>query len=111
MVLIYGLFINLQNLGIDQSCVQRYATTRSDSAARKSVWLGGLLYLPVSAVFLFIGTALFAYYTAQPELLPARARSEIKNPAIFPHFINSALPAGVPPGWSLPQFLPQKNNL
>jgi len=95
VVLIYGLFINLQNLGIDQSYVQRYATARSDSAARKSVWLGGLLYLPVSAVFLFIGTALFAYYTAQPELLPAGLDLKSKSDAIFPHFINSALPAGV----------------
>jgi solute:Na+ symporter, SSS family len=64
VVLIYGLFINLQNFGIDQSYVQRYATARNDAEARKSVWLGAMLYLPISALFLFIGTALFAYYTA-----------------------------------------------
>jgi SSS family solute:Na+ symporter len=66
VVLVYGLFMNLQNFGIDQSYIQRYIASRSDNEARKSVWLGGLLYVPVSAVFFFIGTALFAFYTTRP---------------------------------------------
>ena len=57
---------NLQNFGIDQSYTQRYVASRSDAEARKSVWLGGLLYVPVSAVFFFIGTALFAWYQTHP---------------------------------------------
>ncbi len=69
VVLIYGITMNLQNFGIDQSYVQRYIASRSDREARKSVWLGGLLYVPVSAVFFFIGTSLFAYYHANPESL------------------------------------------
>ena len=67
VVLVYGLFINLQNFGIDQSYIQRYIASASDREARKSVWLGGLLYVPVSAVFFFIGTALFAYYQTHPD--------------------------------------------
>ena len=90
VVFIYGIFINLQNFGIDQSYVQRYATARSDAEARKSVWLGALLYLPISALFLFIGTALFSYYTARPELLPASAAS--KADAVFPYFIQAGFP-------------------
>ena len=31
--------------------------------------MGGLLYIPLSALFFFIGTALFAYYTAHPGAL------------------------------------------
>lgn len=69
VVLIYGIVMNLQNFGIDQSYVQRYIASRSDREARKSVWLGGLLYVPVSAVFFFIGTSLFAYYQAHPAAL------------------------------------------
>ncbi len=95
VVLGYGFFINLQNFGIDQSYVQRYAAARSEREATKSVWLGALLYLPISAVFLFIGTALFAYYTAHPELLPATLDAQAKPDAVFPHFINSALPVGL----------------
>lgn len=91
MVLIYGLFINLQNFGIDQSYVQRYLTARTEAEAKKSTWLGSLLYLPVSFVFFFIGTALFAFYQAQPDLLPGG----IAPDKVFPHFIVNQLPVGV----------------
>jgi len=66
VVLANGVVMNLNNFGIDQSFVQRYHTAKSDREAAKSVWLGGLVYVPISAVFLFIGTALFAYYDTQP---------------------------------------------
>ena len=69
VVLVYGLAMNLNNFGIDQSFVQRYHTARNDREAGRSVWLAALMYLPISAVFLFIGTALFAYYQSQPEML------------------------------------------
>lgn len=69
VVLIYGIIINLQNFGIDQGYIQRYIASKNDLEARKSIWLGGLLYLPVSAVFFFIGTALFAFYKAHPNYL------------------------------------------
>ncbi len=93
VVLLNGIFINLQNFGIDQSYVQRYQTARSDVAARRSVWLGGLLYVPISALFFFIGTGLFAYYTAQPDLLPADVAA--KGDKVFPHFIVHQLPPGL----------------
>ena len=69
VVLAYGLFENLKNFGIDQSYIQRYIASENDREAAKSVWLGALLYVPVSALFLFIGTALFAYYQSQPGML------------------------------------------
>lgn len=97
VILVYGLFINLQNFGIDQSYVQRYHAARSQREADKSVWLGALLYIPVSAVFFFIGTALFAYYTAQPDQLPTGLRTEIaagKGDNVFPFFIVDRLPMG-----------------
>lgn len=90
MILVYGLFINLQNFGIDQSYVQRYLTAKTEDEAKKSTWLGSLLYLPVSFVFFFIGTALFAYYQAQPELLP----EGLTGDKVFPYFIVNQLPAG-----------------
>ena len=93
VVFVYGVFINLQNFGIDQSYVQRYQTARSDGDAARSVWLGALLYLPISAVFFLIGTGLFAYYTAWPDRLPADVAA--KPDAVFPHFIVHALPIGV----------------
>ncbi|AQQ09682.1 Na(+)/glucose symporter [Sedimentisphaera cyanobacteriorum] len=69
VVLVYGVVINLQNFGIDQSYIQRYIASKNTKEARKSIWLGGLLYLPVSAVFFFIGTQLYAYYQTHPEYM------------------------------------------
>ncbi len=64
VVLVSGLFMNLQNFGIDQSYIQRYIASSSDEEARRGLWLGGLLYVPVSALFFLIGTALFVFYQA-----------------------------------------------
>ena len=69
MVLVYGLFINLQNFGIDQSFVQRYITTKSDQAATFSVWLGALMFPLISVLFFFIGTGLFSLYHTDTHLL------------------------------------------
>ncbi len=109
VVLIYGIVLNLQNFGIDQSFVQRYVAAGSESEARKTVWIGGMLYLPVSLVFLFLGTQLFAFYHAHPgELEEIRAIVAVQQgvPAdritdedlgdkVFPHFIGKHLPAGL----------------
>lgn len=91
VVLIYGLFTNMQNYGIDQNYVQRYMTTKSTAEAVKSTLFGSLLYIPVSLVFVYIGTALFGYYTANPELLPAGTPSD----QVFPWFIVHGLPTGL----------------
>lgn len=89
VVLIYGVTMNLQNFGIDQNYIQRYIASRSDREARRSVWLGGLLYVPVSAVFFFIGTSLFAYYQAHPtaldEVRTAVAVQRIQTEGLDPH--------------------------
>lgn len=91
VMLLYGTFINLQNFGIDQNYIQRYKSAKDDKSARFSTLFGGLLYLPVSFLFFFIGTALFAYYKANPGVLP----ESIIGDKVFPYFIVNALPVGV----------------
>jgi len=95
VVLVYGLFINLQNYGIDQNFVQRYMATNSDRKAKKSALFGSLLYIPVSVIFFYIGTALYAYYSAQPGLLPDALKQPGMGDKIFPYFIVHGLPRGV----------------
>jgi len=94
VVLIYGIFMNLQNYGIDQNYVQRYMASRSDHEAKKSALFGGLLYIPVSLIFFLIGTALFAYYQAQPDLLPGELLDINKSDRVFPFYIVTNLPPG-----------------
>jgi len=91
VMLIYGIFINLQNYGIDQNYVQRYKTAANTKSARFSALFGGLLYVPVSLLFFIIGTLLFVYYEVNPGLLPAGLRGD----EVFPYFIVNALPTGV----------------
>ncbi|MEQ8548156.1 MAG: sodium:solute symporter [Cyclobacteriaceae bacterium] len=91
VMLIYGLFINVQNFGIDQNYVQRYMSAKTDKEAKSSALFGSLLYVPVSLLFFFIGTALYSFYQAQPELLPEGTTTD----KVFPHFIVNQLPVGV----------------
>ncbi len=63
-LILFGIAENLRNFGIDQSYIQRYIASRSDREAKRGLWLAGWLYVPMSAVFFFIGTALFAFYNA-----------------------------------------------
>lgn len=93
MILVYGLFINLQNFGVDQSYVQRYVSAKTETDAIKSTWLGALLYVPVSFLFFLIGTSLWAFYETQPELIPADIAA--KADQVFPFFIVNQLPAGL----------------
>lgn len=87
--LVYGIFTNLQNYGIDQNYVQRYHTAKSTKEAKFSALFGGYLFIPVSAIFFLIGTALFAYYQVYPTALPD------KPDYVFPFFIVNQLPSGL----------------
>jgi SSS family solute:Na+ symporter len=69
VVFLYGFFINLNNFGIDQNYVQRYHTAKNQNEAARSIWLCVYWYLPVSMVFFFIGTSLYAYFQQHPELI------------------------------------------
>ncbi len=67
-LILFGIAENLRNFGIDQSYIQRYIASKSDREAKQGLWLAGWLYVPMSAVFFFIGTALFAFYNADQAL-------------------------------------------
>lgn len=95
VMILYGLFINLQNYGIDQNYIQRYMTTRTQKEAQRSALFGALLYVPVSLLFFFIGTALFSYYQVNMDLLPVDLRPLSEGDKIFPQFIVHGLPAGL----------------
>lgn len=95
VVLVYGLFINLQNFGIDQSYIQRYKIAKTAKDAKKSTWFGSLLYIPVSLLFFVIGTSLFAYYQVFADSLPSDLQQIQNADKVFPFFIASVLPSGI----------------
>lgn len=95
VVFIYGIFINLQNYGIDQNYIQRYMSARNDKEAISSAFGGGLLYIPVSLLFFMIGTGLFVYYQVYPDLLPEEFQEPGMSDSVFPYFIVYGLPVGI----------------
>lgn len=94
VVILYGIMENLRNFGVDQNYVQRYQTTRTTREAITSVWTATLVYIPVSALFLLIGTSLFAYYAVNPGLLPPALDGPLAGDRIYPHFIATQFPVG-----------------
>ena len=90
VILLFGIVENLKNFGVDQNYVQRFLAAKTDRDAVRSMWIGGLTYVPVSALFFLIGTMLFVYYQAVPtQDLPS------KPDEVFPFFIVTQLPTGV----------------
>ncbi|MEQ8472899.1 MAG: sodium:solute symporter [Marinoscillum sp.] len=91
VIAINGVFYAIQKYGTDQTIVQRYLTAKSDKDAIKASLIGVFLSVPVWGLFMFIGTALFAYYQITGAVLPEGIRAD----AVFPHFIITELPVGV----------------
>ena len=119
VVLLYGFFINLNNFGMDQNYVQRYHTAATEKDAAKSVWICVWMYVPVSLLFVMIGTSLYSYYQMQPGLIePVKIKlameklgalattQEIQSLAatfqpsdyadkVLPHFMVTKVPTGL----------------
>ena len=90
---VYGVFLNLQNFGIDQSYTQRYVAAKSEREAVRSMFSGAMLYVPVSFVFVAIGTLLWVWVKGHPGVVPDEVLA--KSDAVFPWFIVNRLPTGV----------------
>lgn len=92
VMIIYGITENVRNLVADQNYTQKYSTVGTEKEAKKSVWVAMLIYLPLTAIFLFIGTALFAFYGGEVHILN---ESITRGDEVFPYFIATELPAGI----------------
>ncbi len=92
VMIIYGVTENLRNLMADQNYVQKYSSVPSERDAKKSIWTAMLIYIPLTAIFLYIGTALFAFYSGTNELAEAGIT---RGDQVFPYFIATQLPMGL----------------
>jgi len=91
-VVVLGSFLStIMPNTADQSIVQRYLTTPSEQAAKKAAWTSALMGIPAAFLFFFLGTALFAFYTAFPEKLT----DGIEPIATLPLFVMQQMPQGI----------------
>ena len=77
----------------DQSMVQRYCAPKTAKEARKALWIGVLLTIPVWTYFIFIGTALYVFYKVCPD--PQLDQVVTEPEQILPYFILKHVPAGL----------------
>ncbi|HHH49558.1 MAG TPA: sodium:solute symporter, partial [Saprospiraceae bacterium] len=91
VMIIYGITENIRNLMADQNYTQKYASVATEKEAKKSVWIAMLMYLPLTIIFLYIGTALFSFYSSPAHILDAAI---VKGDEVFPYYIATELPVG-----------------
>lgn len=92
VAILYGLFWYGQRYVADQTMVQRYLLAKSDRDALKGVSLGAFLCVPVWALFMLIGTCVWAFF----QLTNAPVAANITKPdQMFPYFLYTHLPTGL----------------
>lgn len=90
--LVCGPVLTFATHGTDQDLVQRMLTCKGSRQGSMSVVFSGLISLPLVLLFLFIGTALYAYYVHHPDLRSALPANQNQ---LLPHFIVHELPVGL----------------
>ena len=100
IAVMFGFLSTAAAFGTDQDMTQRILTCRDVRAARRSVILSGFISIPIAALFLFVGIALFAFYQVNgdatlPSQVLADGSQQVIADKVFPHFIASDLPTGL----------------
>ena len=88
--LVGGAVLTMATHGTDQMFVQRLLACRGAGEARKAVVASGVLVFGQMALFLFIGSLLYAYYAAWPPAEPLTSADQA-----FPRFIATGMPTGL----------------
>ncbi len=88
---VWGFFNSSAAYGTDQDMVQRLLACNNEKKARWSLMISGLISIPITALFLFIGVALYAYAQAHPQLIAGMT----DNDHVFPRFILTEMPPGL----------------
>lgn len=88
--LIGGFFLTLATHGTDHDMVQRLLTTRDSKGAGRALITSGVINLPLTALFLLLGTGIACLWQMQP---PGFDTSEDNR--VFPLFVLHQIPSGL----------------
>ncbi|NWG12233.1 MAG: sodium/solute symporter [Acidobacteria bacterium] len=95
--IVLDVFIwNICTHGADQVAAQRYLSTPSAAAARRSVWVYSLSDVALNVLLMTCGLSLFYYYFHQSSLPIGQFQADIaaKADSLLPDFVASVLPSG-----------------
>lgn len=90
IIFIGNILNSLHQYTASQDVIQRYQTTPTIQATKKSLIVNGILALVTIPLFYGMGTALYNYYESRGGLPEGTNTS-----AIVPYFIITVLPAGI----------------
>ena len=93
-VLISNFFWTISTHGSDQVVLQRYFSTASLSAARRSYLINVVVDVSMSVLLSFAGLALLAFYLRHSDRLPDNWTPVNSADKLFPFFLGHQLPAG-----------------
>jgi SSS family transporter len=91
LLAVWGFFNSSAAYGTDQDMVQRLLACNDERKARWSMIISGLISIPISGLFLFIGVGLYAYAKIHPALVAGMT----DNDHVFPRFILTTMPHGL----------------
>ena len=92
--MINNFFWTICTHGSDQVVLQRYFSTASIKAARRSYLINVCVDLSMTMLLGLAGLALLAFYLKHGELLPEGKTAVTAADKLFPHFLGHQLPAG-----------------
>ncbi len=96
LMLMMSLNFFLTDFATSQHYIQRYCAAASLRQARRGMWTAVLVGLPTWFFYMFLGTALFAFFQVFPEPeVTAMLDGSLKPEGIVPFFVLQYLPHGV----------------
>ncbi|MFP4501269.1 MAG: sodium:solute symporter family transporter [Candidatus Hydrogenedentota bacterium] len=93
--MIAGFAWHFCTAGSDQVAIQRYLSTRDAKSARRVVAVSLITDITVGTFLAILGLALFAYFAANPHLMPDTHTIGTNADTLFPRFIIMSLPMGI----------------
>ncbi|NOZ19530.1 MAG: sodium/solute symporter [Planctomycetes bacterium] len=94
-LILQTIFETIRIYGTQQDMTQRYMTTESTAKANRSVWIAILGYIPLAYIFYFIGTALFVYFSVNPDANFEALKAMGRRDAIYPYFVVKQFPVAL----------------
>lgn len=91
----YMLVFHICTAGGDQVMAQRYMSSATVAAARRSYLIYHLSTLAVYGLLALVGLSVMGFFQENPEVLPGRSDILSEADHLFPHFISSQLPMGL----------------
>ena len=85
-----GFFVGLAVFGADQELMQRLLTVKTRRRSQGAILATIGAALPLTVIYLAVGTAIFVFYQQHPQAVPVEKAKEVLS-----HFVRHEMPMGL----------------